>query len=162
MGETMALGRWVPFGAAVMDHWVGNLLKWIFENPQTWPVGRRPVLGEPRIIAEALTKLLDRKDNSAYMIIEGCGFRRFVQFAVGKQGQLILDLPSTQMNELERVRAKDFFAKLGVAPNPKFRRYDLYQLDLGQDCNRGAELTCRIFTDLFAAPQGFKIQVSAG
>ena len=88
--------------------------------------------------------------------------RGFVQFTCDSPNGLILDLPVRQMTDDESARAKTFFSRLGVSPRSIRFCGDVYNIDLDDNVDRGAELALAILTEVFRAPAGFKVCVSAG
>lgn len=65
-------------------------------------------------ITAALTSLLVRRSDDAFVIIEHPETQKFVQFAGSATEQLLLDLPSQTLSETEFYRAVELFRKLGV------------------------------------------------
>ncbi len=139
-----------------------GILKWLFEDSTRWPVGHHPVVAEHAIIASALQRLVEARNRPDFIIIDGWHTRGFVQFAYDEQEGLFLDLPVAQMTDAESARAATFFSRLGVPAQPNQACGEIYNLGLSDDVDRGAELTLQIFREVFAAPVGFEVRISAG
>ena len=54
-------------------------------------------------------------------------------------------------------RAKSFFAKLGVSPEPLHDDQVTFQLKLGRDVDRATELTLSVFRDVYCFPPSFEL-----
>ena len=65
-------------------------------------------------ITEALSSLLVRRNDDAFVIIEHPESKKFVQFAGSATEQLLLDLPSQTLSELEFHKAVQLFREIGV------------------------------------------------
>ncbi|MDJ0708665.1 MAG: hypothetical protein QNJ46_35835 [Leptolyngbyaceae cyanobacterium MO_188.B28] len=65
-------------------------------------------------IAQALSSLLVRRNDDAFVIIAHPETQKFVQFAGSATEQLLLDLPSQTLSEMEFYNAVQLFRKLGV------------------------------------------------
>ena len=109
-------------------------------------------------IEETLNRLLARGEG-AFVVCEDRPSGKFVQFAGSRDEPLVLDLPVQQLSADELERAEIFFRELGVSYEewPVFDQPDGqevgaqggFQLELGQDTRRGADLTLRLFTEVF-------------
>jgi hypothetical protein len=65
-------------------------------------------------ITEALSSLLVRRSDEAFVIIEHQESKKFVQFTGSATEQLFLDLPSQTLSELEFYKAVQVFREMGV------------------------------------------------
>lgn len=65
-------------------------------------------------IAEALSSLLVRRNDDAFVIIEHPETQKFVQFAGSATEPLLLDLPSQTLSEEEFYKAVQLFQKMGI------------------------------------------------
>lgn len=79
-------------------------------------------------ITEALSSLLIRRSGDAFVIIEHPETQKFVQFAGSATEQLLLDLPSQPLSELEFYKAVQLFRKMDVFGE----EYDVYDQPGGQ------------------------------
>ena len=66
------------------------------------------------LIRDALSALLVRTNDDAYVIIEHQQSGKFVQFAGPASELLLLDLPWQTLSETEFDRAVEFFRRLGI------------------------------------------------
>ena len=66
------------------------------------------------LIKDALSALLVRTNDDAYVIIEHQQSGKFVQFAGSASELLLLDLPWQTLSETEFYRAVEFFRRLGI------------------------------------------------
>ncbi len=66
------------------------------------------------LIRNALTSLLVRGKEDAFVIIEHRQSGKFIQFAGSASELLLLDLPSQTMSEAEFYRAVEFFRRRGI------------------------------------------------
>src|SRR5262245_54677429 len=66
------------------------------------------------LIRDALSSLLVRRNEDAFVIIEDRQSGKFVQFAGSACEMLLLDLPSQPMSEPEFYRAVEFFRRRGI------------------------------------------------
>jgi hypothetical protein len=111
----------------------------------------------PKIEA-ALNRLL-ASEEGAFVIFDDRASGKFVQFAGSRDEPLVLDLPVQQLSAAELERAKILFRDLGIGYEewPVFDKpggqeigaQGGFQLELGQDTRRGADLTLRVFTEVF-------------
>ena len=65
-------------------------------------------------ISEALSSLLVRRNDDAFVIIEHSKTGKFVQFAGSATEKLLLDLPSQTLSEEEFYKAVELFRKMGI------------------------------------------------
>ncbi|QDT64742.1 hypothetical protein [Calycomorphotria hydatis] len=65
-------------------------------------------------ITAALSSLLVRRSDDAFVIIEHSETQKFVQFAGSATELLVLDLPSQTLSETEFYIAVELFRKMGV------------------------------------------------
>ncbi len=65
-------------------------------------------------ISDALSALLQRQNEDAFVIIEDSRTNKFVQFARTDDGLLLLDLPAVALTETEFEKATQFFEQRGV------------------------------------------------
>ncbi len=65
-------------------------------------------------IQHALSSLMVRPNDDAFVIVEHEPTGKFVQFAGSAAELLLLDLPSQTLSELEFYRAVEFFRRMGV------------------------------------------------
>ena len=79
---------------------------------QTWVIAN---MANRARITEALSSLLVRRNDDAFVIIEHPESRKFVQFAGSASEQLLLDLPSQTLSETEFYSAVQLFRKIGIA-----------------------------------------------
>jgi hypothetical protein len=121
------------------------------------------------IIKEALSSLLTRNNDDAFVIIEDEAKNKFVQFAGNSTQDLLLDLPSQTLNEHELERAKLLFKKYDVY----FEKWDVYDepggkvsgqqygfsMNLGDDVDKAAHITISIFTEVYKFPPEFKMNI---
>ena len=122
-------------------------------------------------IKTALRALLNRRNDDAFVIFEERDSGKFVQFAGSADQPLLLDLPSQALSAEEQQRAALLFAQLGSADATSADLYDRpggqvvgrqisYQLVFGQDCDRAAEVTSRIFKEVYRLPAEFELSVT--
>lgn len=118
---------------------------------------------------EALKRLQTRTNDDAFVIFEDRASQKFVQFAGSQQEPLYLDLPHQALSEEERARAEKLFHNLGTE-SITYPLYDkpggqivgsqsVFSLVLGSDVERAAELTARIFAEVFVLPDGFDLAI---
>jgi hypothetical protein len=134
-----------------------------------------PVVNQETQVKDALTRLLQREaviipadpgDEFVppgvfrpSVVIEEMATKKFVQFSGARDEKLILDLPSQTLDRQERVRAEAFFAKLGVVRQPGVHDEYTYNLNLGNDVDRAAELTVHIFRDVYHFPESVRLLI---
>lgn len=114
-------------------------------------------------IAMALHSLLGRTNRDAFVIFQDKPSGKFVQFAGSADESLFLDLPPQALNEDEKPRAAKLFREL-AAKGPKEgadrqtgKGLTGFQLRLGCDVDRGADVTLRIFREVYQLPADFAL-----
>ena len=122
-------------------------------------------------ITNALFALLKRDNDDAFVIFEDAASGKFVQFAGSSAQPLLLDLPSQALTAGEQERAHALFSELGSGDATHADLYNKpggkvvgrqvsYQLDFGQNAERAAEATRRIFSEVYCLPDQFDLGVS--
>ncbi|MEM6274375.1 MAG: hypothetical protein AAF735_03950 [Myxococcota bacterium] len=115
---------------------------------------------------EALRKLLTRTNDDAFVIFHRASGEDYVQFARDNQG-LFLDLPVIPLDDLQQMRAKQFFAEFGVSlDDTQLTAHDgspagsmqFYRVDFGQDVQRAAATALDVFREVYAL-QDFEIEI---
>lgn len=132
-------------------------------------------VGDVDTIEKAFLALLDAEDEQAFLIFEDAATgAHFVQFAGAKTVDLMLDLPIAHFSEDEKVRAEAFFATYGVtAPEVVTGHYlddsghrssavtmEVYQLDLGRDAGKAAEIVHGIFKEVYRFPEDADLKIT--
>jgi hypothetical protein len=111
-------------------------------------------MNQHRVVEEALDRLLTR-GGDAFVVFEDTASGKFVQFSGSMDEPLLLDLPGQELSDVELGRAEVFFRDLDVSlasdgqGGQTSRTEGSFQLLLGQDTKRGADLTLRIFAEVF-------------
>jgi hypothetical protein len=108
--------------------------------------------------------MLHRSGRDNFVIVQEKDSEKFVQFAGSACKPLLLDLPNIILNTEERERADAFFAPLRASRKPLSANGEefAYQLRLGQDVNRGAELALAVFRDVYRLPSGSQLVIIEG
>ncbi len=112
-----------------------------------------------REIESALSRLLTRTSDDAFVIFEHEDSGKFVQFAGSASEPLLLDLPRQTLDNAELERATILFRSLGVSleewplldkPGGQVAGTQSgFQVELGQDIEKAADLALRIFSEVF-------------
>ena len=76
-------------------------------------------------IHAAISALLTRDNEDAFVIFEHVKTGKFVQFAGAVNGVFMLDLPSETLSEDEFLKATQYFKALGI----EVLEYDAFELD---------------------------------
>jgi hypothetical protein len=121
-----------------------------------------------RIVKE-LSNLLLRSNEDPFVIFEDTKTKKFVQFAGSTREQLLLDLPSIALSPPELERAKKLFAEYGVKleqiPFSNYKGGPItgiesgFIMKLGKDVENAAEITLRVFSEVYLLPSNFKLGV---
>ena len=112
------------------------------------------------LISAALSRLLKRKNDDAFVIIEDSSSGKFVQFAVNAFQEIIFDLPFQALDPMERTRATALLRISGIT----FEEWDLQEepggayagkqrgfgKNYGGQTELAAELAWKIFTEVYA------------
>ena len=119
-------------------------------------------------VTAALTSLLTRENDDAFVIIQERQTQKFVQFTGSKTDSLMLDLPSQTLSELEFRKAAQLFEQMGVAgtESPVFDepggRVVGEQFTFNKVCNSATEaanLVQKIFTIVYGFPLNCEIEI---
>ncbi len=121
-----------------------------------------------RELETALTALLHRRNDDAFVIVHHAGTDQFVQF--GSDESLRLDLPCLALSQEEAARASEAFAELGVrgpneyeAPDPTakdvIRHSASFQKLLGTDVAVAASLALKVMRDVYELPNDFQLTI---
>ncbi len=97
-------------------------------------------------LEQALSALLGRTNNDAFVILEDVRTERFVQFGAGSR--LVLDLPLVSLQDDEQERAHEVFRRLG-APPAAMDPFPVLRFDFGTDSRRAAEEAVRVFREVY-------------
>lgn len=122
-----------------------------------------------QLVADELSALLRRTNADAFVIIEEARSGKFVQFAGRAGDPLWLDLPSQTLSEAEFERAVRYFRLHGQ----ESQEYDLldepggvpvnrqvsFQMSLGDDVQRAAQITLEIFLQVFQFPKDIVLRI---
>jgi hypothetical protein len=122
-------------------------------------------------INTALPALLSRHNDDAFVIFEERESGKYVQFAGSVPEPLLPDLPSQALTAEEEQRAALLFSELGSGNATSANLYDRplwpvvgrqisYQLAFGQDSGRAAEVTTRIFNEVYHLPPAFALSIT--
>jgi len=123
-------------------------------------------------IAQALTRLLQRSNEDAFAIFAESRSQKFVQFAGGASSPLFLDLPSQTLSAQEMERATALFRDLGAGGAEEYEVYTdktkkkvagkqiSFNLDLGQEVERAAQITLAIFRQVYQFPIYFQLVIA--
>ena len=119
------------------------------------------------LVRDALSRLLERKRDDAFLVVEVEGSQDFVQFAGCEQGTLLLDLPTQPLDPGALYRAEELFRELGVAlerqalfDGPGGERVgtqQTFQYELGDDVERGAALAMRVLREVYQAADPIRV-----
>lgn len=117
-----------------------------------------PVNNQARI-STALTVLLNRSGDDAFVIIEEKRTGKFVQFAGSTDQPLLLDLPTQTLSQAEQDRAQELFVSLGAPGLEKWAVTDHagapagtqagFQMEFGRDPDAAAVVAMRVFTEVY-------------
>lgn len=116
----------------------------------------RPAAGQRARMEAALSALRSRA-RGASVVFEDRRSRRSVRFAGSREEPLLLGVPSEGLDPAEADRARRLFAELGVAPVSAPGA--AFQLSLGADVARGAELAMRVMNEVYRLPPGFDLGI---
>jgi len=121
-------------------------------------------------ISQALARLLKRSNEDAFVIFVESRSQKFVQFVGSANEPLFLDLPSQTLSAEEMERAIALFSDLGA----RAEEHDLYtdktmkkkagkqisfNLDLGHEVQRAAQITLTIFRQVYGFPLDFQLVI---
>jgi hypothetical protein len=121
-------------------------------------------MNQHRVVEEALDRLLTR-GGEAFVVFEDKASGKFVQFSGSMDEPLLLDVPSQELSDVEFERARTFFRDLDVSFTSDGQNGQVsgiegsFQLLLGQDTKRGADLTLCIFAEVFQLPAEFSLSI---
>jgi hypothetical protein len=118
-------------------------------------------------IHDALQRLLQRRNDNAFLIIEEPKTRKFVQFAGSASEGLAFDLPSQTLSAEELSRAKRALATIGI----RFDEWDVYDKpggtvvgkqsgfskSLGRDLAEATKLTLMIFIEVYDIKEPYNL-----
>ncbi|MBM4020055.1 MAG: hypothetical protein FJ288_17345 [Planctomycetes bacterium] len=148
----LAVVAWV-----IVKKLLGLFMAWRSERGQesTTPLK----VGDTLKMREALDLIIRQGGEGSFVIFEEPCLRKFVQFAGSQTEGLLLDLPSPALSEDEMTRARDFFRELGVDSHAHVEVPDdngrpakwvaTFQMKLGNDTRRAAQLACGVFLRVF-------------
>jgi hypothetical protein len=131
---------------------------------------------EPKVVKSdiraALVRLLERKievipgepglpsfDHRPFVVFEDAESKKFVQFSGSNEEPLVFDLPSQTLNADERIRAEKMFAQMSVKRQPSVDDHYTYNVNYGKDVDRAADLTVRVFREIYKLPEGCKLEI---
>lgn len=120
----------------------------------------------------ALDRLLARQhQGEPYVVIEDTLTKKFVQFAVDKQG-IFVDIPTLSLTEPELKRAALLFSRAGIRkPNvlvgkdPKTKKkftLSSYQLGFGAETTMAGLFACRTLQDVYLLASTSPVRVIEG
>jgi hypothetical protein len=123
-------------------------------------------------IKAALLELLERKNKVIHLepglpsfvhrpfaVFEDGESKKFVQISGSSEEPLVFDLPSQPLNADERMRADKFFTQLGVKRTASVDEEYTYNVNFGKDADRAADLTVRVFREIYVLPDDFKLEI---
>lgn len=122
-------------------------------------------------IKTALRALLNRSNDDAFVIFEEKASGKYVQFAGSLDQPLLLDLPLQALTAEEQRRASVLFNELATGDATQADLYDQregqvvgqqvsYQLVFDRDAERAADVTSRIFDEIYHLPAEFDLTVT--
>jgi hypothetical protein len=111
-------------------------------------------------VRETLERLLS-SDETAFVTIEPMSTGKFVQFVGSARAGLTLDLPVSELDDLERQRAQAYFQQVGgqvrewyddpFEDEEEFSPSFSFVLELGRDVHRAAQVSVEIFEQIYVA-----------
>lgn len=119
-----------------------------------------------------MTALLHRENDDAFVIFEEQISGKFVQFAGSADEELLLDLPTQSLSEVEQARAKRFFEALKISGPRKYALYadktleiiggvqTSFQTKFGRDPQLAARVALDIFEQVYEFPKDFVLIVA--
>jgi hypothetical protein len=107
-------------------------------------------------IEGGLERLL-RREPGAFVIFEEARAGKFVQFAGSRSEPLLLDLPLQALSPNELPRAFRLLAAYGALPPGEGEGFNL---ELGSDVARAAEIARRIFQEVYLLSADFDLKVT--
>ena len=126
-------------------------------------------MSHPEQISQALSKLLQRSNEDAFVIFEDTKTKKYVQFAGRTREPLLLNIPFVALTPLELERAKKLFEEYKIKPEetpvsdykggPVTGKQSHFYMKLGNDTKRATEITLRIFSEVYMLPPDFKLGV---
>ncbi len=130
------------------------------------------LLGLNRLtMTRALAALLKRRYKNAFVVFEERLSGKFVQFAGSEKGTLLLDIPQQALDEEEITRAKQLFDNLGIDNPVELDQIDpktkkvvgkriAFRMALGKDVKLAADVTVRVFAQVYRFPNNFELVIS--
>jgi len=118
-------------------------------------------------VAASLQRLLSRqKQKFPFVLIEDQQTRKFVQFAMDKNG-LFIDLPTVALTAPERTRAIALFRERHREPgtiaapqeNGPTQSLETFQALFGRDSQAAAHFAMRVFSEVYRLPSDAKLHV---
>jgi hypothetical protein len=123
-------------------------------------------------VRDALTRLLERKAvvnpaepglpsfvHRPFVVFEEAESEKFVQFSGSDEEPLVFDLPSQALDANERIQAKTMFAQMGIARQHSVDDQYTYNVNFGKDVDQAAELTIRVFREIYRFPDDFRLRI---
>lgn len=120
-------------------------------------------------ISQALSGLLQRSNEDAFVILEDTKTKKYVQFAGSTREPLILNIPFIAFTPLELERAKKLFEEYKIKSEetpvsdykggPVTGKLSQFNMNLGNDIKRATEIALRIFSEVYMLPPDFKLGV---
>jgi hypothetical protein len=123
-------------------------------------------------IRAALVRLLERKvevikgepglpsfEHRPFVVFEDSQSKKLVQVSGSTEEPLVFDLPSQALNANERMRADKMFTQLGVKRRPSVDDEYAYNVNFGKDADRAADLTVRVFREIYMLPDDLKLEI---
>ena len=119
----------------------------------------------------ALCALLNRGGDDAFVIFGAKASGKFVQFVGSSHEPLLLDVPIQVLADHEPERLRRLLTEIGsfgqapadLCQSPEGEtvgEHVSFQLALGRDADRAAEISLRIFKDVFLLPDEFALIIS--
>jgi len=142
------------------------------KNQSSKPKVMKVKIGDEKGLRDVFKKLLKQKNANAFVVIEELASKMFVQFAGARDVDLLLDLPHQPLGDDGMKRAGELFAEYGVNEPEKNYLYDengnisftqiTYQMDLGKDVDKAAEITKAIFENVYMFSPDMHVEARFG
>jgi hypothetical protein len=157
-------------GKALLFYYVVAGSKTIPYAEALWGTQGAKVDNQSRI-ARALSALLQRDNEDAFVIFEEKESGKYVQFAGSAHENLFLDLPIQTLTKTEVERAKVLFQELGIQGPQEYPTYTdksletmagmqiSFQVNFGQNVQQAVQFTQAIFDRVYEFPQDFQLVI---
>lgn len=122
-------------------------------------------------ITNALSSLIQRNNENAFVIFEEKTTKKYVQFAGSANEDLLLDLPFQTLSPVEVDNAKLLFEELGKSKPEKYALYTdksleiitgvqtSFQINFGRNVEQATKITLAIFERVYGFSSDFQLNI---